>query len=172
MSIVRIDNVLDTLNTFIELQRPLYDTVINQFYSGRRLNIFLGRRASIPASSLPSIEIVPSGASMKWFACRVQETDPVVEFDITTDNKSPEQAIRLESALVTITSRIFAAPPVLFASISGTYNHMIDSFPKQVTYGTAGNGAMRVATISWDGRILQYLTDEMFSDPYQVQMSW
>jgi len=172
MALVEIDKVVDTIITFIEYQRPVFDTIIDTYFENRRLNIFVGRRPSIPASSLPSIEVTPVGDSVKWAFCRVQENNPRIEIDITTDNGHPEQAVRLESRLVTLVTQILAAPPALRAGLVRGYRSLQDSLPEGVTYGTADNGRMRVATVSWTGNILTYLSDEMFSEPLRIGTDW
>lgn len=168
MALIRVDFVCDTLIEFIEDQRPVYETIIDRYYQGRTLNIFLGRRKTIPASSIPSIEIIPSGETLGWHACRVQQEEPSIEVEITTDNNSPELSVRLESQLISLTTRIFSIPPHLRAMIKGTRTHLYDSLPGDVRYSTAMEGRLRVATISWKGKSLEYLSNKLF-DPIQIK---
>ena len=162
------DKLMDTIIQFIEEQRSVYETIIDRYYEGRILNIFLGRRASIPISSLPSIEVQVTNVSFSWAYCRVQQEEPSLEIDITTDNGYPEQAIRLESQLVSLTTRILSTPAHLRPRIMGTRLHMYDSLPKGVTYGKADNGRMRVATIQWGGKQLEYLANRLFKPALQI----
>lgn len=163
MALIPEDKYIDTILQMIERHRPIYETVIDRYFSGRRLNLFVGRRATIPTSSLPSIEVVNTGNSLSWFAVRVQQEQPTLELDITTDNNDPEQAVRLESALVCITTRILAAPVNLRPYIARSQHWMYDAFPGNVRYGSAGEGRMRVAVVSWSGQTLEYLTKKITS---------
>jgi hypothetical protein len=162
MALIQVDKVLDTINALIEDQRPVYDTIIDRYHQGRSLNILIGRRPTIPASSLPAIEIYCTDETLGWHACRVQQEEPAIKLDVTTDNGHREQAVRLEAALVTLTTRILASPPHLRPRILGTQSHLYDSLPNSVSYGTAGEGRMRVATISWRGKMLEYLSNRLF----------
>jgi hypothetical protein len=168
MALVPIDRICDTLVEFIEDQRPVYDTIIDRYYEGRRLNLFLGRRATFPASSLPAIEFEPASDTLGWHACRVQSEDQALEIDITTDNSSPEAAVRLESSLVALTIRILSIPPHLLSEIKGTRKNLYDALPSDVRYGHSGQGRMRVATISWKGKTLEFLANRLFS-PYEIE---
>lgn len=168
MALIPIDKVADTLILFIEQQRAVYDTIIDMYYEGRRLNIFLGKRATIPASSLPSIEVDGKSESIGWHACRVQQEEPSMSLEITTDNSDPTSAFRLQAALVSLTTRILAAPPSLRTLIKGTRTHLYDSLPNNVAYGTAGQGRMRVATVTWQGKSLEYLSNRLFDPQLQI----
>lgn len=162
MALVPIDKVLDTIILWNVEQKPIFDTIIDRFFDGRSLNIFLGRRATIPASSLPALEVAGRGESLGWHAVRVQQEEPSIEIDITTDNGNPEKAIRLESELVSLAVRILAHPVHLLGRIERTRTHLYDSLPSNVSYGTIGNGRMRVATISWSGKSIEYLANRLF----------
>ena len=162
MALIPVDKVLDTIILFIEEQRPTYDTIIDRYHTGRFLNVFLGRRSNIPSSSLPSIEVAAVNESFDWFAVRVQEENPSIEIDITTDNGHPEQSERLQAALVSLTTRILAHPQHLRPRIQRSRTHMYDSFPQNVTYGTADQGRMKVATISWQGKSIEPLANHLF----------
>lgn len=162
MALIETIKIVDLLISFIEEQRPVYNSIIDRFFEGRMLNLFVGRRPTFPASSLPAVEIEMASETIGWHSCRVQENNPTLEIDITTDNSAPEQAARLESALVTLTTRILAAPGHLRADIQGTNAWMYDSLPNNVTYGHMGQGRMRVATISWTGKNLEYLKNKLF----------
>lgn len=161
MALLQADKILDTLIEMIERERSVYNTIIDRYFEGRSLNIFLGRRISLPASSLPAIEVTNVSTSIGWHACRVQEENPSIEIDITTDNGHPEQAVRLEAQLVTLTTRILASPPHLRPLIKGSNVWMYDSLPSGVRYGTAEQGRMRVATISWSGKNLEYISNRL-----------
>jgi len=168
MALTQDDLVADTILAFIEGQRPIYETIIDRFFEGRILNTFLGRRSSIPTSSLPSIEVQVDSVSLGWFAVRVQEENPSLGLDITTDNGFPEQAIRLEAKLVSLTVRILASPPFLRPRIIGTNTHLYDALPTNVTYGKADNGRLRVARILWVGKQIEYLANRLFQPQLQI----
>lgn len=170
MSLLQADRIIDTIIGWIEEQRPIYDTIIDMYHQGRRLNIFLGKRASITESSLPSIELYSINDSMGWFACRVQEANPNVGIDITTDNRDPENANRLQDALCTLTSRIILNPAHLVPQIEGTTTHLFDSLLSDCRYDqTAQKGAQKVATLSWNGKYIEYLVDRSFQEELRQQ---
>ena len=162
MALTSIDKVCDTILSFIKDQEPVYNTMIDRFYSGRKLNLFLGRRATFPASSLPAIEVDPISDTIGWFGCRTQQEEPEIEIDITTDNSDPESAVRLQAIMVNLTVRILSIPPHLRTQIKGTRVHLYDSLPSSVRYGKVREGRMRIATISWKGKSLEYLANRLF----------
>jgi hypothetical protein len=167
MSLYDISRVVDTVIGFLETQRPVFDTIIEQYYPGnnRRLEVFFGRRVTIPTSSLPSIEVAPAGSGPDWFACRTLRDTLSLELDVTVDNYDPEHGTRVLTALETLVTRILTRPPHLRPTIQGTQSHLFDALPGRVQYATAGQGKMRVATIPWEGQILEYLANNEF-EPY------
>lgn len=169
MALLPVDKILDTLIIWVEEQRPIYDTIIDKFFDGRCLNVFLGRRATFPSSSLPALEVAARSESLGWHAVRVQKEEPSIEIDITTDNGNPEFAVRLEAELVSLTVRILAHPVHLLGHIERTRTHLYDSLPASVSYGTIGNGRMRVATISWSGKSIEYLANRLFMPCLQIK---
>jgi len=170
MALIPVDKLLDTMNAWIEDQRVTYDSLIDMYYQNRRLNIFLGRRASIPSSSLPSIEISAITDTVGWHACRVQQVEPQIQLDITTDNRSPESSVRLQALMCTLTTRIFDHPAHLLPQIQGTQHHLFDSLLTDVKYDqTASNGSQRVATLSWRGKYLEYLANRLFAPELQMR---
>jgi len=168
VALIQDDKIADTILGFLEAQRPVYETIIDRFFDGRRLNLFLGRRASIPTSSLPSIEVQVTSVSLGWHSVRVQQEDATLELDITTDNGHPEQAIRLEAQLVTLTTRTLATPPHLRPRIQNSRTHIYDSLPTNVSYGKADQGRMRVATVTWLGKEIEYLANRLFTPGLQI----
>lgn len=168
MALIEIDRVVDTVAACIESQKPVYNSLIDTYYQSRRLSVFIGNRNLLPASDLPAIEIQPISEDIDWFAVRVQEENPALDISITTDNGEPEKSLRLQAKLVALTTRILAAPPALRAGIEGTHKHLQDSLPKSVNYGDRADGRMRVARISWTGKILIYLSNEMFDEQLKI----
>lgn len=168
MALIQVDLLCDTILQMLAFQTPVYETIIDQYHHNRIINFFLGRRAQIPASSLPSIEVEGKSSSLGWHACRVQQDEPSVELDITTDNSDPESAVRLQAALVTVTVRILNAPPNLRPLIKGTRNYLYDSLATNVTYGTVGQGRMRVATLTWSGKVLEFMSNRLFDPQLQI----
>lgn len=167
MVLVPDSNVADTILSWLEEERPVFSSIIDRYFSGRQLNLFLGRRSVIPASSLPSIEVQVTDVSLSWFACRVQTEEPSVEIDISTDNGMPSEAVRLESELVTLVTRILASPIHLRPRILRTRNHFYDALPSGVTYAKTPDGRMRVAVVSWKGKSIEFLANRLF-EPYQI----
>jgi hypothetical protein len=173
MALIEVNKIINTVILWIEAERVVYETIIGQYFTnGRTLNIFKGRRKTIPASSLPSIEVIPAGDSAEWAFCRVQQDNIKLEFDLTIDNANPEVSVEVESKFVTLTQRILCSPPHLRAPIEGTQFHLQDSLATSVSYGSAKGGQQRVATISWEGKVLEYLDDSQFQPEYQGNGVW
>lgn len=163
MGLLRVDQILDTVISWVEEQRPVYNTIINQYYPVRSLSTFLGRRAAISMSSLPAIEVTAVSSEIGWHACRVQQESPSLEVDITVDNRNPEAAKRLSAALATLTVRVLASPVHLLPKIQGTRTHLYDALPTGIRYDmTAQNGEMAVTTVSYNCRYLEYLENRLF----------
>jgi hypothetical protein len=160
---------MDTLISWIEEQRPVIDTLIDTYYTDRRLSIFLGRRSAIPSSDLPSVEVSAVTDNVGWHACRVQQATPSIQIDVTIDNKDPKSSVRLQSKLVYISTTIINEPVHLLPQINGTNTHLFDSLATDVRYDqTAANGSQRVATISWGGKYLKYLENRQFQPNMQM----
>jgi hypothetical protein len=163
VSLVPIDHVIDTVLLFIEEQRPIYDTIINKYMSGKKLTTFVGLRATIPESSLPSIEVAGVSEKLGWGFCRVQQGEPELEIHITTSNGQPEFAVRLEAELASFTTRILAHPMHLRPQVKNTNVKLMDSLPSGVSYGYGESGKIRVAKINWSGKYLEFLRNNLFN---------
>lgn len=173
MALIEINRVVDTLLSWYVEEKPLFDAIVSNYYGERSLTILKGIRKSIPISSLPSIEVGPVSDSFGWHAVRVQEETPTLEIHVTTDNGEPVTAIDLEGKLVSLAVRILTYPPHLRAQIQGTNTWMYDSLPASVNYGaTAAQGQMRVAKITWTGKNLEYLSDQLFAPFLQGGGNW
>lgn len=169
MSLIQVDKIQDTVISWFEAERAVFDTIIDLYYTGRRVNFFLGRRPVIPSASLPSVEVSAVTDNISWHACRVQGVEPSLQIDITTDNQHPEMAQRLQASLVTLVTRILASPVHLLPHIQGTHTHFYDALPSDVKYDqTAQNGSQRVATVSWRGKYLEYLANRHFQPGLQI----
>lgn len=171
MALLEASKVIDTVIGFLEMQRPVYDTLINTYYSDRRrrLSVFHGRRLTIPASSMPSIEVAVVGEAIEWFACRVQNETSSVEIDVSVDiAQDPENGMRLLSKLTSLTARVLASPPHLRAHILNSGQHFYDSIPGNVSYSLVNDGGGKTATISWTGKYLEYLVNNLFNPGLQI----
>ena len=89
---IEVHRIADTLLTVLQEERALFDTVVDIYYSGRRMNFIKEVRKSIPTSSVPSIEASPTSGDLQWSFLRVLEDTLTFRFDITTDNGYPELA--------------------------------------------------------------------------------
>lgn len=155
--------IVDTLLSWVKEQAPIYNSIIFPHYNTRKMNYFRGLQKSIADSSLPSIEVGPISDSANWEFVRVIGDTINLEIHITIANKDIEDAMVLESKLVSYTSRILLHPPHLRAQILGTSSWLMDSFIDGVQYGAAGYSSnIRVAKISWHGKYLEYLDDSQF----------
>jgi hypothetical protein len=163
MALIPVDRVIDTVLGLMVAQEATFNTIIDEFFTGKRINFFDALQKSISDSSLPSIEIGPAGDNLSWKFVRVQGDDIDLEIHITTSNKLPEIAMRLESRLVSLVTRILAYPANVRGRIEGTNTWFQDSFPNSVSYGSINyNFNIRVAKVNWKAQILEYLPDIAF----------
>jgi hypothetical protein len=173
MALVEINRVVDTILTFYEEEKPLFDTLISNYLDNRQITLYKGIRKVIPESNLPSIEVGPVSSQLSWHACRVQEDNPSLEIHISTNIWDPALAVDLEGKLVSLATRILAHPPHLRPQIQGSNTWIYDSVLPTVQYGaTSAQGNIRVAQISWTGKLLDYLADSLFPPFLQGQGNW
>jgi hypothetical protein len=173
MALIEINRIVDTVLTFYEGEKPLFDTIIANYLDNRQLTLFKGIRKVIPESNLPSIEVAPVSSQLSWHACRVQEDNPSLEIQVSVNIWDPALAVDLEGKLVSLAVRILVQPPQLRPQIQGTNIWLYDSVLPSVQYGsTAAQGNMRVAKISWSGKALDYLTDTLFFPFLQGGGNW
>lgn len=168
MALIPIDRVVHTLMGWMQLEAPTFNSIIDTFYQGKQITFFEGLRKVIPESSLPSLEIGPSGDTGDWPFVRVQQDEISLEVHITTSNQNVTQAMQLESRLASFTDRILRFPPHLRGRIEGTNIWFQDSYTKGITYGSSGYSFnIRVCKINWSGKVLEYLSDSMFPTIFQ-----
>lgn len=172
--LIEINRVVDTILTFLEEQKPIYNTIITNYLgSDKKLTLFKGIRKTIAQSNLPSIEVGPTGDTMEWHAARVQQENLTLEIHITISNSDIPTALDLEGKLAALTTRILTVPSHLRPQIQGTEQWLYDSPLPSVTYGaTALAGSMRVTRISWTGKSLEFLRDELFPPALQGGVDW
>jgi hypothetical protein len=163
MAIIPVDRAVHTLMSWMKLEEPTFNSIIDMFYQGKQITFFEGLRKTIPESSLPSLEVGPTSDTGDWPFCRVQGDTISLEVHITISNKLIYEAMLLESRLASFADRILRYPPHLRGNILGTRIWFQDSYSKGVTYGAAGyNFNMRVCKINWEAKVLEYLADDMF----------
>jgi len=163
MAIVEINRVINTILTFYEEERPIFNAIIDNFFQGERITLFKGIRNVIPESSLPSIEVGPVSGTPSWFAVRSQQEESALEIHISVSCSDIVSAINLEGKLVNFAQRILLHPPHLRPLIQGTNTVLFDSFPGPVQYGSAASdGRIRVSKMSWTGKALECLSDSLF----------
>lgn len=157
--------VIDTILTFLKAERPLYDTIVDTHFNGRKITFFRGIQRQIGEADQPSVEIGPTQDELAWSFVRVQGDTINMEVHITTSNKNVSDAITLESQLVSLTSRILAHPSILRTRIVGTNHWLMDSLVNNVTYGASGfSYNIRVARLNWFGKVLVGYDDRSFPD--------
>jgi len=166
--LIRDDLIGDTIIAMIEQYRPIYSTLIDRYYEGRTINVFLGKRPSIPRSSLPSIEVEIVGSTEGWHACRTQQDEPRVDIQITQDNTNQEAAVRLQAQLVTLTASLLSQPAALRTRIANTRTWLFDSLPRGVTYSRNEGSQIRQATINWSGKYIVHLPNIQFDPALRV----
>ena len=171
MALLPVEKIVTTIIAWLEAERPVFDTLVDAVHPGRRLTIFHGSRSQIPSNQVPSVEVAALEDNLSWFGCRVQQETPTLRIDVTVDNQNPEAADRLLSSLTSLTTRILAHPFHLLPQIEGTQTHLFDSLPQKAKYGTAQNGRQRVATILWEGKYLEYLSNHLFSPALRMRKS-
>lgn len=163
MAVIPIDRIVHTLMSWMKVEEPTLNSIIDMFYQGKQINFFEGLRKVIPESSLPSLEIGPSGDTGDWSFVRVQGDEVNLEIHITVSNKLITEAMILEARLASFVDKILRYPPHIRGKIEGTGIWFQDSFSKGVTYGSAGyNFNIRVCKINWQCKILDYLADDSF----------
>jgi hypothetical protein len=160
-----INRVVDTVISVLEAQRPYFDTLVERYYENRSLSVFKGQRPIIPLSNMPSIEVYPQSSQLRWFGCRTPEEEFSLGIDIAVEETRPDIAVDLEGKITTLVGRVLATPPNLRLRIEGTAASFYDSWPSGVQYGTAGNGTIRVARMSWTGKALEHLSNKLFEVP-------
>ncbi len=167
--LIPVDRVIDTVLSWFELERNVYDTLIDQHFQGRRITFFKGLRKVIPESDYPSIEVGPTSDQWSWEFVRVQGDTMALEIHITTSNKNPADALVLSSRLASLTGRILTRPQHLRGRIEGTSHWFQDCNVGPVTYNAGGyNFNIRVDQIAWSGKILEYLDDSDFDPSMQA----
>jgi hypothetical protein len=160
--------IVDTVRGWIEEQRPVYETVINRYFVGRRLTTFFGLRTVIPAPSLPSIEVAFTGDTTRRFAPRVPVEEPALEIHVTVDIRNPvESALRCLHELATLTNLLLLTPPRYQPPIENTGSYLALAWAESTTYETLA-GDQRVAKISWRGQHLIHLSNSLFEPALQV----
>jgi hypothetical protein len=163
MAVISIDKVVHTLMAWMKLEEPTFNSIIDTFYQGRHITFFEGLRKVIPESSLPSLEIGPTGDTGDWSFVRVQGDEINLEIHLTISNKLITEAMILEARLASFTDRILRFPPHIRGKIEGTNIWFQDSYSKGVTYGASGyNFNIRVCKINWQCKILDYMADQNF----------
>jgi hypothetical protein len=166
MALIPVYRVVNTIITFLENERPIYDTIIDSHYSGRKIKFFPGIRPTLAESDLPAIEVGPTQDQLEWAFVRVQSDTFNLEVHVTIPGKNFADALILDSKLVTLTQRILAWPPHLRAPIEGTNHWFYDSLPNSVDYGSANpKSNMRTSRITWSGKILEGFDNRAFP-PY------
>jgi hypothetical protein len=163
MAVVAIDRITHTLLSWLQLEEAMFNSIIDNFYQGKQITFFEGLRKVIPESSLPSIEVGPTGDSATWPFVRVQGDTIDLEVHITISNKLIYEALLLESRLASFVDRILRYPAHLRGRIEGTNIWLNDGYTKGITYGASGyNFNIRVCKIAWQGQVLEYLSDRSF----------
>jgi len=156
MPYIPIVKVQQSVLDVLAINTPIMNTFIDAYYTGRRMNYFLGRRLTIATSSLPATEVYSVSDSPTWIFCRVQNAAPTLGIDITVDNKDPQAAEVLLGILVTVAVTILNSPNYALRRIPGTDHNFWDSHVTNVTYGTAQQGGQKVANLTWTGQFLSF----------------
>src|SRR3954454_1784276 len=120
MALQPIDRVVHTLMSWMRLEEPTFNSIIDTFYTGKQITFFEGLRKVIPESSLPSLEIGPTGDVGDWSFVRVQGDEINLQIHITISNKLITEAMILESRLASFTDMILRYPPHIRGRIEGT----------------------------------------------------
>jgi hypothetical protein len=163
MALFEINRVVDTVIDILESQRPYFDTLTDRYFQDRMLTIYKGRRPSLPASQLPSIEVYPTASTQSWFACRTLQEEMSLGIDVSIDNTNPALAVDLEGKLTTLVVRILTRPPHLRTYIQGTPYTWYDSLPQGVQYGgSSPQGVMRVSRLTWSAKALEHMSHQFF----------
>ena len=168
MSLLPVDRVINTVLTWLQMEEPTFNTIIDQFYQGKQINFFAGLRKVIPESSLPSIEVGQGNDEPSWQYPRVQGDSFNLEVHLTVSNKLPEYAQILEGRLASLITRILFHPTHVRGRIEGTNMWFFDAAPGGVEYGSSGYATnIRVTKIPWKGSILESISDSQF--PIELQ---
>lgn len=173
MALYEINRVVDMVLSFYQEEKPLFDTIIANYLDNKQLTLYKGIRKQIPESNIPCIEVGPVSNDVSWHAVRVQEEKISLDIRVTVNVWEPTLAIDLEGKLVSLATRILTYPPHLRPQIPGTPVWLYDSDLPSVQYGSpAAGGNMRVSKITWSGKALDYLSDNMFPPFLQGGGNW
>jgi hypothetical protein len=168
MALIPIDRVVRTLLTWFKIEEPTFNSIIDQFYQGKQINFFEGLRKNFGESNLPALEVGPASDTGEWSFVRVQGDKIELDVHLTISNKVPEFALRLEARLASFVDRILRSPPHVRGRIEGTNIWFQNAFTHGVTYGAANYSYnIRVCKISWQGSLLEYISDIEFPDILQ-----
>jgi hypothetical protein len=173
MAIHEINRVVDMVLGFFDEARPLYNTIIHNYFPGRNISLFKGVRKHVADSNVPCIEVGPISDTLKWHSVRVQEDTFSLDIRVTINLSETGQAIDLEGKLVSLTTKILANPPHLRPQIPGYNAWLYDTELPTVSYGSAGAvGTYRISKIEWSGKVLDYLSDQDFEPMLSGNGTW
>jgi len=86
---------------------------IRRFFPNRTLHLFVGRRGTITADNMPSLEIISQGYSPQWFATRTQTATYRLELLLTIPLPREQNADQLIGTISTAIVAVLTNPTVL-----------------------------------------------------------
>lgn len=83
---------------------------IRRFWSTKTINFFIGKRQTIPVNHMPCLEIVCTGVTPEWFACRTQNMIVTVELTLTLQISKEDNVEQLIGTISTPIVEILTNP--------------------------------------------------------------
>jgi len=164
--------VTDVYNIILGVKRTLDDNhsiltaILQKFQPGRTLKILIGERRTIPMEAFPTIEIEPTSSSgSSWATTRAQRPEFECDIVITVTNQDEENSVQYVAALTQVVAAILSSPGRLQFIIPKEMRATIDSGIRGVSYNTAKEGTLRIATLSWWCMVHEPYHDRRFDQP-------
>lgn len=166
------NNIVNTIIKIIEKDKESINVVIKRYEGSKHngLTIYKGLQKTLPNGAFPSLEIEPGDASNEWFATRTQMAQFPMTLTLTMIISKKEYEIEYRDVLVTRLVDILTDPKNLQMPIDNEFiidnnygklqAYMMDSFVENVSYASAKEGTVRIATLSWWCKVLQQYPED------------
>ena len=105
------------LRTILETNVDLIGGEVRRFFPSRTINLFVGRRNTIPATHMPSLEIIGQGFTPEWYASRTQNVTYRIELILTVPIEKEEAVDLIVGTVSTAVCFVLTNPAVLQFSV-------------------------------------------------------
>jgi len=152
-------NIIKTVANLLEVNSLTINRAIAIYEPDKKLNVFEGMRKTIPAASMPSLEIEPQSTSNQWATTRSQRPKFTFNCSLTISNNQEELSVEYIGTVATAIIEVMTNPRNLNMRVLNetrwdtngalVETFIIDSLVSDVTWSATKSGTIRVCDFSW-----------------------